>query len=100
MGQDFTISVNDVDQVIKTFDRHLADFAGASADLARLAVPAGSYGQIGGSAAGASRTSQDQLLTTLQALAMVLQKLNERVRASARGYETTDQRFAADFRRY
>jgi hypothetical protein len=95
VGAGYEISVKDAERIVKLLDELLTDFVSATADLRRLAVPTGQYGQVGGTAASASATTQNQLTATLEALATVLQKLTERVRASARGYDGKDRQFAS-----
>ncbi len=84
MGSGYEISVKDVGQILQSLDGQLGEFLGALADLGRLSVPTVGYGQVGGTAAQGSTTSQQQLVTSLQARATVLHKLNERIRSSDR----------------
>ncbi|MFI7541811.1 type VII secretion target [Actinoplanes sp. NPDC049599] len=95
MGSGYEISVQEVLKVATALDGLLSDFRGCTRDAGSVRVPSVAYGQVGTAAAGSSAAAQQQLITTLQALATVLQKINERVRASADGYADRDRRIAA-----
>ena len=95
MGSGYEISVQEVLRVVAGLDGLLADFRGCTQDASRVPVPSASYGQVGTAAAGSSAAAQQQLVATLQALATVLQKINQRVTASADGYADRDRRIAA-----
>jgi uncharacterized protein YukE len=94
MGSGYEISVQEVLRVVAALDGLLSDFRGCTQDASRVNVPSAAYGQVGSAAAGSSASAQQQLVQTLQALATVLQKINERVRASAEGYADGDRRIA------
>lgn len=95
MGTDYTISVKDVKEIVVTLDGLLADYESTTADLGRTTIPPGCYGQVGATTEQSGRSTQDQLLITLQVLAKVLHLLNRRIAASAHDYDRADHECAA-----
>jgi methyl-accepting chemotaxis protein len=90
MGSGFEISVKDVQQAVAALNGLLSDFDGSIREVSSVTTPTGSFGQVGSAAAVSSKTTQDQLVATLQALTSSLKQLNHRVEASARNYSETD----------
>jgi uncharacterized protein YukE len=95
MGSGFEIDVQAVLRTVATLDGLLSDFDGSIQEVNRVTTPSGSYGQVGSAAAVSSRTTQDQLVTTLQALTSALKQVSQRVRTSADGYVQDDAAIAA-----
>jgi uncharacterized protein YukE len=94
MGSGYEISVQEVLRVAGQLDGLLAAFEGAVRGVQGVTIPVASYGRIGSGAARGTGGTSDQLVQTLQALADSIQQINQRVRASANGYATSDREIA------
>ena len=90
MGSGFEISVKDAQQAVAALNGLLSAFDGSIREVSSVTTPTGSFGQVGSAAAVSSRTTQDQLVATLQALTSSLKQLNHRVDASVKQYSETD----------
>ncbi|BCJ49826.1 hypothetical protein Asp14428_13010 [Actinoplanes sp. NBRC 14428] len=99
MGTGYEISVPEVLKVVAGLDGLLSQFRAGTRDAGGVTLPAAAYGHIGGAAATSSASAQQQLVVALEAVAVVLQKLNERVAASAEGYAGHDDRIAGTLHR-